>query len=222
MAVDAEEKLEIIWVKAYKFPPFARKEDIVMEIAYLIGDPIEVDLVTLNREGPIRIKLSCRESQKIGGETKVFFNGEGYNIRWEVEKMQQESGQATSKFDRRKDPDDENEETEEEGEFHGKDHFGSSKPSDGGKTRPSSLEQNRGGNGRSEYRERGGQQFLNKNWANITREVSQIEVEEHGNIQMDVDLNQDTQESRVADLGVKRELNRQTMKNSVKTCRKMI
>jgi hypothetical protein len=70
MAVDAEEKLEIIWVKAYKFPPFARKEDIVMEIAYLIGDPIEVDLVTLNREGPIRIKLSCREPQKIGGKLK--------------------------------------------------------------------------------------------------------------------------------------------------------
>jgi hypothetical protein len=72
MVVDAEEKLETIWVKAYKFPPFARKEDIVMEIAYLIGDPIEVDLVTLNREGPIRIKLSCRESQKIGGELKSF------------------------------------------------------------------------------------------------------------------------------------------------------
>jgi hypothetical protein len=77
MAVDAEEKLETVWVKAYKFPPFAREEDIVMEIAYLIGDPIEVDLVTLNREGPIRIKLSCRESQKIGGETKVFFQWSG-------------------------------------------------------------------------------------------------------------------------------------------------
>jgi hypothetical protein len=127
-----------------------------MEIAYLIGDPIEVDLVTLNREGPIRIKLSCRESQKIGGETKVFFNGEGYNIRWEVEKTQQESGQATSKFDRRKGPNDENEETEEEGEFHGKDYFGSGKPNDGGKTRPSFLEQNGRGDGGSDYRKKRG------------------------------------------------------------------
>jgi hypothetical protein len=48
---------------------------------------------------------------------------------------------------------------------------------------------------------------LNKSWANTTKEVSQIEVEEHGNIQMDVGLNQDTQESRVADLGVMRGLN---------------
>jgi hypothetical protein len=110
-----------------------------MEIAYLVGDLIEVDRMTLNIEGLIRIKLSCRESQKIGGETKVFFNGEGYNIRWEVERPQQESGKDTSKFDRRKGSDDKNEE-EEEGEFHGKDHFGSGKLNDGRKTRSSYLE----------------------------------------------------------------------------------
>jgi hypothetical protein len=118
-----------------------------------------------------------------------------------VEKSQQESGQATSKFDRRKGPDDENEETEEEGEFHGKYHFGSGKPNDGGKTKPSFLEQNRRGDGGSDYRKRGGQQNLNKNWTSITREESQREVEEHGNTQMDVELNQDTQESMVAGLG---------------------
>jgi hypothetical protein len=137
----------------------------------------------------------------LGGGTKDFFNGEGYNIRWEVEKSQQESGQATSKFDRRKGPDDENEEIEEEGEFHGKDHFGSGKPNEGGKERPSFLEQNRRGDGGSDYRKRGGQQNLNKNWASITREDSQREVKEHGNTQMEVELNQDTQESRVAGLG---------------------
>jgi hypothetical protein len=139
MSADAEDKLEIVWIKVHKFPPFARKEDIVMEIAYLVGDPIEVDLSTLNREGPISIKQSCRAPHKIGGETKVFFNGEGYNIRSEVERTQQESNKASPKFDRRKESDDEEEEKEEEGEFNGQDNFGSGKQMEG-KTRPSYLD----------------------------------------------------------------------------------
>jgi hypothetical protein len=201
MAIDVEEKLKIVWVKAHKFPPFARKEDIVMEIAYLVADPIEADLTTLSREEPIRIKLSCRESHKIGGETNVFFNGEGYNIRWEVERSQQESGKATSKFDRRKGSDDENKEKEEEGEFHGKDNFGSGKQKDGGETRPSYLDQNKRGEDGSAYRKRGEQRNLNKNLANTVGEGTQKEVQDHGSTQMDAELNQDTQESRVAGLG---------------------
>jgi hypothetical protein len=31
-------------VKGFNFPPDARKEDTMMEVAYLVGDPIEVDL----------------------------------------------------------------------------------------------------------------------------------------------------------------------------------
>jgi hypothetical protein len=34
-------------VKAYNFPPIARKEEVVREIAYLVGEPEEVDIKPL-------------------------------------------------------------------------------------------------------------------------------------------------------------------------------
>lgn len=45
--VEADGKLETMWVRAYNFPPFARKEEVVREVAYLVGEPKEVDLNTL-------------------------------------------------------------------------------------------------------------------------------------------------------------------------------
>lgn len=84
LSPEADGSLEVIWVKAYNIHPDARK-DTIMELAYLVGDPIEVDLKTINSQGPVRVKLACRESRKIRGQTKVFFNGEGYNIRWKPE-----------------------------------------------------------------------------------------------------------------------------------------
>jgi hypothetical protein len=54
--------------------PDARKEDTIMELAYLVGDPIEVDLKSLT-QGPIRVKVACREARKIRGETRFFSMG---------------------------------------------------------------------------------------------------------------------------------------------------
>jgi hypothetical protein len=53
--VGADDRLETVWVKAYNFPPIARKEEVVREVAYLVGEPEEV--------GPIKIKLSCRDAK---------------------------------------------------------------------------------------------------------------------------------------------------------------
>jgi hypothetical protein len=46
-----------------------------MEITYLMGDPEEVDMSTLNYPGPVRIKLGCLDSTKIRGDSRVFYNG---------------------------------------------------------------------------------------------------------------------------------------------------
>jgi hypothetical protein len=113
-----------------------------MEVSYLVGDLIEVDLNTLHRDGPIRVKLGCTELNKIRGETKVFFNGEGYNIRWELETQIQEPSKSTSKFERRRGlDDDEEEEKEEEGEFNEKENTGTGKQKDG-EGAPSYMGQN--------------------------------------------------------------------------------
>jgi hypothetical protein len=118
MSSESDGKLESVWVKAHKLPQIARKEEVVMEIAYLIGDPEEVDLTSLSGIGPVRMRVGCRDPNMIRGESQVFFNGECRSIRWEVEVAVSETSKSTSKFDRRRDrEDDEEEEKEEEGEF---------------------------------------------------------------------------------------------------------
>lgn len=104
-----------MWVKAFNIHPDARKEDTVMELGYLVGDPIEVDLKSLNFQGPVRVKVACRGAKQIRGETKVFFNGEGYTIRWEPE-MPKESieGPKPTKFDRQRDREEDDYDEEEE------------------------------------------------------------------------------------------------------------
>jgi hypothetical protein len=104
-----------VWVKALNIHPDARKEDTVMELAYLVGDPIEVDLKTLNSQGPVRVELACRDAKQIRGETQVFFNGEGYTIRWEPEILfGSDEGSKSSKFDRQKDKEEDDFDEEEE------------------------------------------------------------------------------------------------------------
>jgi hypothetical protein len=111
---DADGSLELVWVKAFNLHPDARKEDTVMELAYLIGDPTEVDLKTLDSQGPVRVRVACREAKEIGGETKVYFNGEGYTIRWELEMPREQVDLPKgSKFDRQRDREDDDYEEEE-------------------------------------------------------------------------------------------------------------
>jgi hypothetical protein len=44
-----------------------------MEVAYVVGDPEEVDISSLNSPGPVRVKLACKEVSRIrGGDTSVF------------------------------------------------------------------------------------------------------------------------------------------------------
>jgi hypothetical protein len=57
--------------------------------------------------------LVCRDPSMIRGESQVFFNGESRSIRWEVESAVPESSKSTSKFDRRWNKEDEEDEKEE-------------------------------------------------------------------------------------------------------------
>jgi hypothetical protein len=116
LSMGADDKLETVWVKAYNFPPISRKEEVVREIAYLVGEPEEVDIKTLEGFGPIRIKISCRDAKQVRGETQVYFNKESRGIRWEVIEEDRDKSGNTSKFDRVREEEDDDEENEE-GEF---------------------------------------------------------------------------------------------------------
>jgi hypothetical protein len=115
--VAADDKLETVWVKTYNFPPIARKEEVVWEIAYLVGEPEEVDLKSLEAFGAVRIKLSCRDAKQVRGKTQVYFNKESREIRWEVIEDDREKSGNTSKFDGIRYEEEEDEENED-GEFH--------------------------------------------------------------------------------------------------------
>jgi hypothetical protein len=69
LSPEADGMLEVVWVKVYNLPDIARKEDTAIEVAYVVGDPEEVDVNSLNGSGPVRVKLACREANKIRGET---------------------------------------------------------------------------------------------------------------------------------------------------------
>jgi hypothetical protein len=98
MAAGADGKLDVVWIKAFNIPLIARKVETVMEIATLAGDPEEVDISTLG-EGPVRIKLACRDATQIRGETQFYFNGDSYRITWEVVEEYQDKSRSSSKFD---------------------------------------------------------------------------------------------------------------------------
>jgi hypothetical protein len=103
MSSEADGNLEVVWVRAFNLPPNAKSAEVVMELAYLVGDPEEVDTASLKRLGPVRIKLACRSAKEIKGETQIFFNRESYRIRWEVESLAKSNQkESTSKFDRQR------------------------------------------------------------------------------------------------------------------------
>jgi hypothetical protein len=52
-----------------------------MEVAYLVGDPEEVDTTSLKKSRPVRIKLVCRDASQVRSETQIFFNGESPRIK---------------------------------------------------------------------------------------------------------------------------------------------
>jgi hypothetical protein len=72
LSPESDGKLEIVWVKAFNFPEMATKEDIVMEVDYVVGDPEEVDISSLNTSGLVRVKLACREVSRSEGKPRCF------------------------------------------------------------------------------------------------------------------------------------------------------
>ena len=67
-----------MWVLVCGIPYWAKKEKVVEEVAYLVGEFIEVDTKSLPRLGPIRVKVSCKDPSLIKGASKVYFNRRGF------------------------------------------------------------------------------------------------------------------------------------------------
>ena len=85
----------------------------VEEVAFLIGDPEEIDKQSLIGRGPVRVKVQCKHPGEIFGSSEVFLNGFGYKITWTVETAPGTGQQTTTLQDpgnQGKDDEDEEEE----------------------------------------------------------------------------------------------------------------
>jgi hypothetical protein len=81
-AVDpaASSVLQTAWIKVHGIPGFAKDEEVVREIATLVGEPIKVDEFNLLRDEPARVRINCRDITKVKGTVEIFFNGVGFDI----------------------------------------------------------------------------------------------------------------------------------------------
>ena len=63
------------WDKIYGVSGFAKKEDIVEEIASLVAEPLKVDGFSLVRDEPVRVHVNYKDLSKLRGFLEIFFNG---------------------------------------------------------------------------------------------------------------------------------------------------
>lgn len=82
------------WVRLHGIPKQHRRVDRLMEGLKMLGRPIVVDELSLIRLGPVRMKFACKSLDKLNGFVEVWFNGEGYQIKVEVEKLPRRLGDS--------------------------------------------------------------------------------------------------------------------------------
>ncbi|XP_039772965.1 uncharacterized protein LOC120641069 [Panicum virgatum] len=127
--------LQTIWVKAEGIPKIAKKETHVMELAYLVGDPEEVFLDSLDWK-EVWIKVSCKDPKKIAGTSEVYINKQGHKITWTVAEKGPTKMQKPADVIRNNDDDATDEDEPESQDSYGQldsDWLKSGTPSPGGK-----------------------------------------------------------------------------------------
>lgn len=105
-----------IWVKVFGIPSPTKSTDLVKELVSTVGEPLEVDELSLMKVDPVKVKLYYRDPHSINGFVEIFINGVGYELRFEAEGLPEKQkklpikGSSHQDRDRKKDKDDEEEE----------------------------------------------------------------------------------------------------------------
>ena len=74
-----------VWVKMWGIPPKQRRVERLMAATTMIGRPLVADERSLIRSGPVRMRFACRAPAKLCASVQIWFNGEGYSIKIELE-----------------------------------------------------------------------------------------------------------------------------------------
>ena len=121
---EASSILTAAWVKISGVPSQARTVEVVKEIASTVGDPVEVDELSLVRVEPVKVKVLSRDPSSINCFVEIFINKLGYELKFEAEGggKDKKKGPVYDHFHkfhaRRKDKDDE----DDEEDYHNSDH----------------------------------------------------------------------------------------------------
>jgi hypothetical protein len=111
---EAVEILQPTWVKVYGLPRIVCREEVVRKVATLTGEPLVVDERSLIKSGPVRVKLNCRDPNKLRGFVRILFNTVGHDIRFVSEKYKEKSVHPPPPPDRDEDTREDEEEEEED------------------------------------------------------------------------------------------------------------
>ncbi|KAK1678678.1 hypothetical protein QYE76_039526 [Lolium multiflorum] len=81
----APAELQEVWVTISGLPRRMRRADRLLKGMRMLGRPIEVDLDSLTRRAPVRMRIACRNPSKLHGLVQLFHKNEGFNVGIRVE-----------------------------------------------------------------------------------------------------------------------------------------
>uniref|UniRef100_J3L8N5 Reverse transcriptase domain-containing protein n=1 Tax=Oryza brachyantha TaxID=4533 RepID=J3L8N5_ORYBR len=79
MTEEAVDELMAVWVKIFGIP------NIVREIAELVGEFELLDEKSLNGDGPVRVRVACKDPNELFVSMLIYINKVGYKVWWEPE-----------------------------------------------------------------------------------------------------------------------------------------
>lgn len=85
MTEEAVDELVAVWVKIYGIPNLARNEDDIKSMVELIGEFEVLDSDSVKKEGPVRVRIACKDPRELHFSIHIYINKVGYMIRWEPE-----------------------------------------------------------------------------------------------------------------------------------------
>jgi hypothetical protein len=80
---EAVDELVAVWVKIYGIPKMARSEDYIKSIVELVGEFEAVEIASIRRDGPVRVRVACKDPRELHFSIHLYINKAGYMIRWE-------------------------------------------------------------------------------------------------------------------------------------------
>uniref|UniRef100_J3LGX6 CCHC-type domain-containing protein n=1 Tax=Oryza brachyantha TaxID=4533 RepID=J3LGX6_ORYBR len=85
MTEEAVDELMAVWVKIFGIPNFVRDEVHVKEIAELVGEFEVLDEKSIKGDGPVRVRVACKDPNELFVSMLIYINKVGYKVRWETE-----------------------------------------------------------------------------------------------------------------------------------------